>query len=175
MTETTMEDLAASVALCRQDVQAVLDHHSSAAVNDLRTAAANIETRIAAVEDRLTARETAHHALVNQLQDILGQMQVKLNGALELKAEIMPYDNELAKGYLDAETGIKLRADSTAQRKFTSQLLLLRTAVEYATAPTDMPVRLWDYDGNSHEIPFTAYVGLILRYGMYVATVEARF
>ena len=173
--EQSLDDLIAAVALCRMDTDAVLNNLSSAAVSDLRTVAANIEIRIAAVEERLTARETAHHALVNQLNDLLGQMQAKLAGALELKPEIMPYDNALAAGYLDTETGIKLRADSAAQRKFTSQLLLLRTAVEYAGAPTNMPVRLWDYDGQPHEITFTAYVGLILRYGTYIGTVEARF
>ncbi len=173
--EQSLDDLIAAVALCRMDTDAVLNNLSSAAVSDLRTVAANIEIRIAAVEERLTARETAHHALVNQLNDLLGQMQAKLAGALELKPEIMPYDNALAAGYLDTETGLKLRADSTAQRKFTSQLLLLRTAVEYAGAPTNMPVRLWDYDGKSHEITFAAYVGLILRYGTYIGTIEAQF
>ena len=147
----------------------------SNAMTELAVYKANTLLALKGVEDRLIARETAHHALVSQLNDLLGQMQVKLNGALELKPEIMPYDNALAAGYLDTETGIKLRADSTAQRKFTSQLLLLRTAVEYAGAPADMPVRLWDYDGQPHEIPFTAYVGLILRYGTYIGTVEARF
>ncbi len=80
--EQSLDDLIAAVALCRMDTDAVLNNLSSAAVSDLRTVAANIEIRIAAVEERLTARETAHHALVNQLNDLLGQMQIKLNGAL---------------------------------------------------------------------------------------------
>lgn len=170
-----------NLATRTQEIQIQLDEHkeSTSSVDNVlsiaQTLFANTEMRIAAVEDRLTARETSHMALVNQLNDILGQMQVKLQGALELKPEIMPYDNALAAGYLDTETGIKLRADATAQRKFTSQLLILRTAVEYAGAPTNMPVRLWDYNGNTHEIPFTAYVGLMLRFGAYVAQVEASF
>jgi len=87
----------------------------------------------------------------------------------------MPYDNALAAGYLDETTGIKIRADATAQRKFTSQLLILRTAVEYAGAPTDMPVNIWDYSGDVQTLPFTEYVGLMLRFGAWVAAVEARF
>jgi chaperonin cofactor prefoldin len=145
------------------------------AMADLETIKSNIELRISAVEDRLTARETAHHALVSQLNDVLGQMQVKLQGALELKPEIMPYDNALAAGYTDETTGIKLRADSTAQRKFTSQLLILRTAVEYGGAPTNMPVQIWDYNGAVQSLSFTDYVGLMLRFGVWVAAVEARF
>ena len=173
--ETSLDDLIAAVSLCRSDIQQVMDHQSSSAVADLRTVAANINLRIEAVEDRLTARETAHHSLVSQLQDVLSQMQVKLKGVLELKPEIMPYDNALAAGYLDETTGIKIRADATAQRKFTSQLLILRTAVEYAGAPTDMPVNIWDYSGDVQTLPFTEYVGLMLRFGAWVAAVEARF
>ena len=145
------------------------------AMSELAAIRDNLTLRQQSVEDRLTARETAHHALVSQLQDVLSQMQVKLNGVLELKPEIMPYDNALAAGYTDETTGIKLRADSTAQRKFTSQLLILRTAVEYAGAPTNMPVQIWDYNGAVQSLPFTDYVGLMLRFGMWVAAVEARF
>jgi len=173
--ETSLDDLIAAVSLCRSDIQQVMDHQSSSAVADLRTVAANINLRITAVEDRLTARETAHHSLVSQLQDVLSQMQVKLNGVLELKPEIMPYDNALAAGYFDETTGIKLRADSTAQRKFTSQLLIMRTAVEYAGLPQDTPVQIWDYTGVVHAVPFPQYIGLMLRFGQWVAAVEAKY
>ena len=183
-TDEQIQDIQDSLVLAKTDLLRISSQFADLksetmpvqdAVNEMRVLSDNINTKVTAVEDRLTARETSHMALINQLNDILGQMQVKLQGALELKPEIMPYDNALAAGYLDTETGIKLRADATAQRKFTSQLLILRTAVEYAGAPTNMPVRLWDYNGNTHEIPFTTYVGLMLRFGMFVAQVEASF
>jgi len=147
----------------------------NAAMSELATIRDNLTVRQQAVENRLTTRETTHNTLVNQLSNILGQMQVKLKGALELKSEIMPYDNALAAGYHDETLNIKIRADATAQRKFTSQLLIVRTAVEYAGAPSDMPIRIWDYEGKVHQVPFPQYIGLMLRFGQWVAAVEAQF
>lgn len=173
--EPSLDDLIAAVALCRQDVDSVLTNLSSAAVADLRTVAANIETRIAAVEERLTARETSHMALVNQLNNILGQMQVKLQGALELKPEIMPYDNALAAGYVDEPTGIKLRADATAQRKFTGQLAVATAAIVFGGAPGTMPMDIWDFDGKPRQLPFNEYLGLVIRLSQWIGAIEARF
>ena len=172
---STIQDILAELFGLAGSIQRVEDSVGSAAVADLRTLAYNLTIRLQGVEDRLTARETAHHALVNQLNEVLGQMQVKLKGVLELKPEIMPYDNALAAGYFDETTGIKLRADSTAQRKFTSQLLIMRTAVEYAGLPQDTPVQIWDYTGVVHAVPFPQYIGLMLRFGQWVAAVEAKY
>ena len=172
---STIQDILAELFGLAGSIQRVEDSVGSAAVADLRTLAYNLTLRQQSVEDRLTARETAHHAMVNQLNEVLGQMQVKLKGVLELKPEIMPYDNALAAGYFDETTGIKLRADSTAQRKFTSQLLIMRTAVEYAGLPQDTPVQIWDYTGVVHAVPFPQYIGLMLRFGQWVAAVEAKY
>lgn len=144
-------------------------------LTEMQTLSANLTIRIAAVEDRLTARETAHHALVNQLNDILGQMQVKLQGALELKPEIMPYDQALAAGYMDEETGIKLRADATAQRKFTSQLAVATAAIVFGGAPASMPMDIWDFSGKKHVLPFTTYLPLMIRLSQWIGAIEARF
>jgi len=173
--QSTLTDILSEMHMYRADLSDAQNQLSGAKLSEIRTLSDNLIARIAATENRLTSRETAHQALVSQLNDILGQMQVKLKGVLELKPEIMPYDNALAAGYLDETTGIKIRADATAQRKFTSQLLILRTAVEYAGAPTDMPVNIWDYSGDVQTLPFTEYVGLMLRFGAWVAAVEARF
>lgn len=147
----------------------------SAAMAELTTQVGNISARLAGVEERLTARETAHMAILQQQTDLIQQLTAKLQGVLEVKPEIMPYEYELAKGVLDSVTGHRLRADATAQRKFTGQLLMVFILVSSGQIPSNHPVGFWTYDGARHELPASEYMGMIIRYGMGIAAIEEAY
>lgn len=173
--QSTLADILSEMYLYRSDLADVQAQLSGARLAEIKTLSDNLITRLEAVESRLTARETAHMSLVNQLNDIIQQLDKKIVDGIQLNAEIMPYDNALAAGYVDTTLGIKIRSDAAAQRKFTSQLLICVVAVLFAGAPSAMPVKIWDYDGATHTMPFYDYIALMIRLGQHVAAIESSY
>ena len=84
-------------------------------------------------------------------------------------------EKALSTGYLDQTTGITLRCDDSARAKFTSQMVLINTAIAAGVIQNTELVTIWDLDDNPHQLSYPDYIGLILRYGMYISYQESLF
>lgn len=173
-----LDDAAAEVASVRMELEearSLYENAKTQTVSEVQALTNQVMVRLDAVEARLTARETAHTAILEQQTELIQQLTAKLQGVLEVKPEIMPYEYELAKGVLDQVTGYRLRADATAQRKFTGQLLMVFVLVSTGQIPSDHPIGFWTHDGVRHELPASEYIGMVIRYGMGISAIEEQF
>jgi hypothetical protein len=92
-----------------------------------------------------------------------------------VKTDAEIYADQLAAGYLDPVTGIKLKTTEGAQAKFTSQVTLLQVAIGAGALTTSSPTQLWDFDDNPHTLTVAQAFGLLLRYGLHCQTLFATY
>jgi hypothetical protein len=77
------------------------------------------------------------------------------------------YAAQQALGYLDATTGLKLKATENAKQQFTSQVTLLQLALSVSAVGPSSPVEIWDYNNAMQTLPLSDFMGLMLRYGLH--------
>ena len=129
---------------------------------EMRTLAHNVTIQATAIESRITTREEKHAQLVAVIED-------------ELLLPVTPRDFELAKGYLDAASGIKLKATIEAQARFTSLVTGMQVAEKLGQADNTSTVEITDYDDVPRPMSWIELQILMLRYMVYCKYVESQF
>ena len=77
------------------------------------------------------------------------------------------YAAQLAAGYTDEATGIKLKTTEQAQSKFTQGLVLIARALDAGQLTDESTFSIWDFDNVEHVLTVADYRALILRYGLF--------
>ncbi|WP_438482725.1 hypothetical protein [Oleiharenicola lentus] len=85
------------------------------------------------------------------------------------------YAAQLAVGFLDADTGVKLKTTERARSMFTSQATLIQLALGVlpleARAPfLASPQQIWDFNDEEQTLSTADLIGLLLRYGQHWQT-----
>jgi hypothetical protein len=79
------------------------------------------------------------------------------------------YEAQLAKGYTDPTTGIKLKTTEHAQAKFGQLATLLSAALSAGAVAPSAPHRIYDFSEAEHNLPTVELMALLLRYGFFCA------
>lgn len=85
------------------------------------------------------------------------------------------YEAQLAAGYLDSATGLKLKTTEYAQGKFTSQVALLNLALSAGACSPTTPQTIWDFAGQPHTLATSDLLALMLRYGVFCTQLFANY
>jgi hypothetical protein len=85
------------------------------------------------------------------------------------------YEAQLAPGFSDALTGVRLKCTDSAQSKFTRMLVLLDLAMAAGLMTDATEVEIWDYDDAPQTITVAAFHGLMLRYGVHCKALFDQF
>ena len=124
--------------------------------NDINT----LKMQMNGIESRYTQREEKHAQLTAVVES-------------ELLLPVTPRDLELEKGYLDAASGIKLKATIEAQARFTSLVTGMQVAEKLGQADNNTPVEITDYDDVPRSMSWIELQILMLRYMVYCKYVES--
>ena len=169
--QSTLTDILSEMYMYRTDLDSlrnwVNELRTSNPANEqilaeMRTLAHNVTIQATAIESRITTREEKHAQLVAVIED-------------ELLLPVTPRDFELAKGYLDAASGIKLKATIEAQARFTSLVTGMQVAEKLGQADNTSTVEITDYDDVPRPMSWIELQILMLRYMVYCKYVESQF
>lgn len=80
------------------------------------------------------------------------------------------YAEHQAAGYLDATTGIRLKATDAAQGSFTKFVALTMLAMQASAITSATEQSIWDYNNVERVKPTGELLALLLRYGLYCST-----
>ena len=72
-----------------------------------------------------------------------------------------------ALGYLDAETGFKLKTTEKAQGDFAAMTTLVMLAMQGGGMSGSTGITFWDFNGEQRPITAGAYLALMFRYGLH--------
>lgn len=81
------------------------------------------------------------------------------------------YNKLIHNGYLDQQTGFKLKTDLESQSLFTNYTTLLQMGVDYNSVPLSQIIDFDDYDNNVKYLTIQDFFALMFRYGMYCKTI----
>lgn len=77
------------------------------------------------------------------------------------------YEAQLAAGYEDATTGIKLKTTERAWQMFSAQVTLIQVALNAQAITTSTPQTFFDFHGQQQALTTGQFIGLMLRYGAH--------
>jgi hypothetical protein len=85
------------------------------------------------------------------------------------------YDEKLVLGYVDTQTGIRLKTTQSAQNKFTSQVTLISLALSKNVMTQATPVQFWDFNDEEKVLTVSDFLSLMLRYGSFCSNLYSVF
>ncbi len=85
------------------------------------------------------------------------------------------FDAQLALGYLDAPSGIKLKTIQRAQNRFTSMVTAIELALSVGAKQLTDEETIWDFADEPHVLPIANFRVLMLRYAAHCKAVHAEY